>query len=75
VSELCGHLGAFPWDCKSAFVGRVTNSPAHVAFDSIVNNRHVTVHGVGASMTFRELEIAYHESLEVIEAFRAALRL
>jgi hypothetical protein len=73
VSELSGFLARFGDECKVTFTGRVVNTPAHVAYDRIINSRHTTAHGLGADMTFPEFKLAYADSATIFDAFADAL--
>ncbi len=73
VSELKGLLGRFGQECKQQFADRIENTPAHAAFDRIVQNRHITAHSTGSMLTFGEFTDAYGECVSVLDAFADAL--
>jgi hypothetical protein len=74
ISELGGLLARFAPGVKDGFVGNVNNTPAHTAFDTILNNRMQAAHSTGVvNLTFVELRLRYEESKEVVRHFAAAL--
>jgi hypothetical protein len=75
LGELAGAAGMFSPQRKTTFQDLVTDTPAHVAFDSIINNRHGISHELGTNMTLHDLEVAYNASKAVLEALQQALSL
>lgn len=73
IGDLAKYLGKFSPDCQAAFEASVTNTPAHVAYDNILNSRHITAHDTGTNMTFRELKEAFESAKDVIAAFEASI--
>lgn len=70
-----------PWifgagaDYKDEFDRIVKNTPAHVAWDNIYNNRQAVAHGAGVQMSFADLRKNYQESLAVLDALAGVLGL
>lgn len=75
IGEIKGILGRFGVDYKKVFNDRIVNTPAHVAWDNIYNNRQAVAHGAGAQMSFADLRVNFEQSLDVLDALVAALDL
>jgi hypothetical protein len=75
LSKIAGLLGSFGQDYKAAFSTVITNTPAHIAYDNIVTNRHAIAHKTGSLFTFTDLERDYPTSKQVLEAAANALTL
>jgi len=73
ISDLSGFLARFGPECKKTFADAVLNTPAHLAYDRIMRNRHDVAHDDGTMMTFLEFKQAYQGSAPVIDAFAVAL--
>jgi len=74
ISELSGLLGRFAPAIKDNFSSNVTDSAAHVAFDTLINNRMQVAHSTGVvNLTFGELKLRYEESKDVVRYFATAL--
>jgi hypothetical protein len=67
LSNITGLLGKLDTNLKDEFKAGITNTPAHVALDSIVSNRDNVAHVGGVQVTFPELRKFYDESKHVIE--------
>ena len=74
-SEVAGVLGLFGSHCKEKFQQDVNDTPAQVAYDNIINNRHMVTHGGGTNMTFADVEREYRKSRLVLDAMGSALGL
>jgi hypothetical protein len=74
ISDLQGLLARFAPTVKDSFAANVLNTPAHAAFDTIVNNRMQAAHTTGTvNLTLKELKQRYGESKNVIRHFAGAL--
>ncbi len=73
ISEIAGVLGRFGSDYKAEFDEKVVNDPLGNNFDSIINNRHISAHGPGATVTFRDMETYYEESHVVLDQIQSIL--
>jgi len=73
LGDLKGVLGRFGDDYKQIFHDSVMNTPAHVAWDNIYNNRQAVAHSSGAQMSFGDLKQNYQQSLLVLDALVSAL--
>src|ERR1043166_7632241 len=71
ISELSGFLGKFGAECKESFSTKITNTTAHQAFDTIVQNRHTAGHqgGTALQITFTELTQLLKDSRGILDAF------
>jgi len=75
IGAIAGALGHFGDQCKADFQALITNTPAHGAYDGIVNNRQLLAHMTGHQMTFPNLEKSLQDSNDVFEAICIALNL
>jgi len=76
IGKINDVLNQFDVDYKMHFMGRIANTQAHASWDNIMRARHAVVHGTRpTNMTLRELEVAYHSTLEVLVALRTGLGL
>jgi hypothetical protein len=74
ISELAGLLGRFAPTIKDSFSANVKDSTAHVAFDTLINNRMQVAHTTGVvNLTFGELKLRCEESNDVVRYFATAL--
>ena len=73
IGELGRYLAKFSPDCQSEFQMAVHNTASHVAYDNILNGRHVTAHDTGTNMTFGEFRDAFENAKPVIAAFEASI--
>lgn len=69
-SEIAGSLNRFGPDYKARFQERVNGTPAEIAWNNIVQNRHVTAHSAGPNVTFRELVDFYEKGHSILDHFR-----
>jgi hypothetical protein len=75
IGAIAGALGHFGSQCKTDFQALVTNTPAHAAYDGIVNNRQLLAHLTGHQMTFPNLEKSLQDTTDVFDAIGIALGL
>ena len=73
LTELSGFAGRFGESNKESFSAVITNTAAHAAWDSLLNDRHASAHGEGAKMTMREFGDAFERALVVLEALSVAI--
>lgn len=73
VGDLAGYVGRFSEQAKSDFSGAVTNTVAHAAWDSLLNDRHASAHGEGAKLSIGDFREAFESGLVVLVEFAAAL--
>jgi hypothetical protein len=73
ISDIAGMLRRFGDDYKKTFHDAIVNTPAHVAWDNIYNNRQAVAHGSGAQMSFGDLTRNYTESLAILDGLVTAL--
>lgn len=67
ISEISGFLNKFGSEYKSDFSDKITNTRAETCFNTIINNRHLTAHTSGPTMTFNELITFYEEGHKVLD--------
>ena len=76
ISDIRGNiLRPFGATCDQTFEDEVIDTEGHVAYDSIIANRHSVAHATGANLTFSELEHNYKKSKAVLDAVAKALDL
>ena len=76
ISEIRGNiLRPFGAKCDQTFEDEVINTEEHIAYDSIIANRHTVAHESGSNLTFSELVDNYEKSKEVLNAVAKALDL
>ncbi len=76
ITDLSGLLGRFGNDYKDVFSTKIPErGGAYRAYDDIMVNRRNIAHDVGQpmSLTFKDVENRFHESLAVLDAFSEAL--
>jgi hypothetical protein len=76
VADIGGLLGRFHDSLKTTFQTGVNGTPAHAAFDTLINNRLQIAHTTNVvNLTFPELKLRYAESKDVLKHFASTLNL
>ena len=75
VDDLAATLEKFGADYRAAFLAQIKNTPAAIAWDLVVSNRHLIAHQTGTAVTFSDLVREYPISLGILDSFAAALQL